>query len=160
MGSSRSRLVLDDIGIELQRVDVLSRIGLAEFHVQMRAEGISLIPRQGKDLALLQREAVRAEGQVHGKGLVLVLISLHYLLHFGHELVQMSVYRCIAIIMRDVYRLSVSSGSHRHPADVSVGNAPDGLTYHPLRLEVHSPMEMVGTEFPEVPAQQQGKIEG
>ena len=126
----------------------------------MRSERISFIPGQSKHFSLLQRKPLRSESQVHRKGLVLVLISLHHLFHLGHELMKMPVYRSQSIVVGNVHRLTISTGSHRHPADVTVGNATDRLSHHPLCLEVHSSMKMIGSQFPEVPAQEQGKVEG
>ena len=160
MGGPRSYLVLHLVRVELQRVDVFFRIGLADFHVQVRTERVAFISGQGKYLALLQRKLVGTEGQVHRKGFVLVLIGLHHLLHLVHELVQMPVHRSVSVGVGNVHRLSVSSGSHRNTADVPVGNASYGFPHHPLRLEVHPAVEVVGTQFSEIPAQQQGKIEG
>jgi hypothetical protein len=63
-------------------------------------------------------------------------------------------------MMRDIYRLAISTRSHGHPADVSIGNTTDWLTHHSLRLEIDTTMEVIGTQLPEIPAQQQGEIKG
>ena len=158
MASPRRCRILQQIGIKQQRVDVFLRIRLADFHVQVRPERVTLISSQSKHLTLFQRKAVGLKFQVHRKRLVLVLVSLHHLLHFGHEAMQMPMHRGITIVVCDVDRLTIPTGSHRYPTDISIGYAADRLSYHALRLEVHPTMKMVGTQLPEIPAQQQGEI--
>ena len=129
--------------IELQRVYVFTGISLTNFHVQMRAKGVTFVSGQGKNLTLFQRKLLGRESQINRKGFVLVLIFFHNFFYFGREFQQMAVHRCISIVMSYIYSLSISSWSNRYPTDVAVCNATDRLPYHSLCLEIHPTMKVI-----------------
>ena len=125
----------------------------------MGTEGVARVAGVCHDLALAEAKLIGAKLQRHGKGLLGVLFLTNQLGNLGQEAVEMAVHGGIAIVVSEVQRIAIATGSDRHLGDVAIGNGKQRLAHHTLGLEVETSVEVVGAELTEVTTQIEREVE-
>ena len=102
----------------------------------MGTEGVARVAGVCHDLALAEAKLIGAKLQRHGKGLLGVLFLTNQLGNLGQEAVEMAMHGGIAIVVSEVQRIAIATGSDRHLGDVAIGNGKQRLAHHALADKV------------------------